>query len=195
MLRIADIIEVNPVHIVILNDFPHQRKKVVRRPLRTGIQIPFPAMPLAQIAVPTHNRGFSLFANVLIRAQGKGNKPSMAFHPAPMAFLYREGQRVVARRLPALSRQDFGKWLNDRTVKDIAPQADLEKDGIEVRLAQAVEYPAQVGLLHPAGIIVRRPIARPIQPINSCQPNGAYLFLGRHHVLRRARERYDNAYQ
>ena len=73
--------------------------------------------------------------------------PSMAFHPALMAFLHDEFQRVVCRRRAARASQVRRPRLIFRVIHGVAHRAHLKPDGVIVGFRKAVEQLGHLLLL------------------------------------------------
>ena len=170
-------VRVNPGDIVFGDYLAHQTGEVAAHLGITGIEKPLAGRLLAPRPVTGYHRGAALFFHLPVGPNGKSDQPGMALHGPLVTLVDDKGQRVVSRI--AATAQHPGPRLILRSVEHLAPNARLEKDGIDTQRLQAVEYLDKF-LLLPTGIGRRaHRTRRPVQPPVCREPYGPHLVFGR----------------
>lgn len=135
-LRVADIVEMDAIHIVAACYFGAEARQIVARLRHLGIHI-------ALVANLTDEVGKAL-ADLLAAigvplANGDGDNPGMALHTALVALVDAELQGIVARRLSRCACDTNIPRLIGTGENGRSPDSGLKHDGIDVGLTELVE--------------------------------------------------------
>ena len=135
-LRVADIVEVDAIHIVAACYFGAEARQVVARLRHLGIHI-------ALVANLTDEVGKAL-ADLLTAigvplANGDGDNPGMTLHAALVALVDAELQGIVAGRLSGCACDTNIPRLIGTGENGRSPDSGLKHDCIDVGLTELVE--------------------------------------------------------
>ena len=175
------VVEDNPVHVIVLNDFAADGCDAVTGGLECGVQDGGGGSVAVCIA---DEHAVLLQLQVLRRApSGRrrgpsvGIDPGMAFHAATVTFLDGELQRVPSRVFPSGAGDVAAPRLEARPIEGVGHGTHLEIDGVEVGRIEDVDVVTQLSLLFVAYRNAGAGRRGPVDAIDRGQPCAAYLAL------------------